>query len=65
MDTRRQTSLTVSLTVQDDEISWRFSANGTYSTKSAYIIQFVGSFADFSWADLWKAKAENKCKFLS
>jgi hypothetical protein len=46
-------------------ITWWFTANGTYSTRSAYNIQFSGSFADFSWAEIWKAKVENKCNFFS
>jgi hypothetical protein len=53
------------LTDQDDELTRKFSANGAYSAKSAYNIQIVGTFAEFGWADLWKAKTENKCKFLN
>jgi hypothetical protein len=54
----------VQLTDRPDEIRWRFTANRHYSSKSAYVIQFAGSFADHSWMDLWKAKVENKCKIL-
>jgi hypothetical protein len=46
------------------EIRWRFNTNGKYSSKSAYQVQFSGSFADFDWARLWSAKAENKCKMF-
>jgi hypothetical protein len=53
------------LTDHDDEISWKFMAKGTYSTKCAYSMQFAGTFAEFSWADLWRARTKNKCKFLS
>jgi hypothetical protein len=53
------------LSDQDDELSWKFSANGAYSAKLAYNIQFVRTFIEFGWADLWKAKTKNKCKFLS
>jgi hypothetical protein len=35
-----------------------------YSTRSAYAIQFAGTFEDFEWAQLWKSKAENKCKLF-
>jgi hypothetical protein len=50
---------------KNDEVSWKFTAKGTYSTKSAYSMQFAGTFAEFSWAYLWRAKTKNKCKFLS
>ncbi|TVU02801.1 hypothetical protein EJB05_51684, partial [Eragrostis curvula] len=52
------------LTDQRDDIVWRFTANGCYSAQSAYLIQFAGSFADHDWQRVWKAKAENKCKFF-
>jgi hypothetical protein len=26
-------------------------------------VQFIGSYADYAWSQLWKAKVENKCKF--
>ncbi|KAF8779733.1 hypothetical protein HU200_002318 [Digitaria exilis] len=54
----------VQLGEQPDDISWRFSANGTYSSSSAYRIQFVAAFPDHDWQRLWKTKAENKCKFF-
>jgi hypothetical protein len=54
-----------SLTDQEDAIQWRFTANGSYSTKSAYVIQFAGSYPEYEWNKMWTAKAENKCKFFS
>jgi hypothetical protein len=48
-----------------DKISWKFTANGSFSTSSAYRVQFIGSYADYAWSQLWKAKVENKCKFHS
>jgi hypothetical protein len=53
------------LTDQSDAIHWRFTADGNYSTKSAYDAQFAGSYPDFKWKQLWHAKVENKCKFYS
>jgi hypothetical protein len=44
---------------------WRFTSNGKYSTKSAYAIQFAGSFPDYEWSKMWKAKVGSKCKFFS
>jgi hypothetical protein len=32
---------------------------------SAYAVQFYGSFAGHNWDSVWKARAENKCKFFS
>jgi hypothetical protein len=54
----------IQLTDQEDDISWHFSPNGAYTSSSAYGIQFVGTFADFNWTGVWKAKVENKCKFF-
>jgi hypothetical protein len=52
------------LTDHADEISWWFSANGKYSTRSAYCMQFLGSYAEFDWDQVWKLKAEPKYKFF-
>jgi hypothetical protein len=54
----------VQLTDQQDSITWSISPNGSYSARSAYQIQFIGSFADFEWVELWKSKVEHKCKFF-
>jgi hypothetical protein len=43
-----------------DEIRWKWSADGSYSAKSAYNIQFVGSFCPFNSKAIWKAKVEGK-----
>jgi len=53
------------LTDNTDEISWRWSADGAYSSKSAYLAQFPGSFAAFQGNDIWKAQAEGKHKFFA
>ncbi|KAF8653130.1 hypothetical protein HU200_062574 [Digitaria exilis] len=54
----------VQLIDQPDQITWRFSACGTYSSSSAYLAQFVGTFANNDWIQLWKSKVENKCKLF-
>ena len=33
---------------QDDQILWRRTADGTYTTKSAYLAQFSGSYSDIT-----------------
>jgi hypothetical protein len=52
----------VQLTDKQDTVTWRFTTNGHYSARSAYAMQFLGSFADSEWGSLWAAKVENKCK---
>jgi hypothetical protein len=47
-----------------DEITWRFTVSGQYSARSAYAVQFLGSFADHCWDSLWVVRVENKCKFF-
>jgi hypothetical protein len=54
----------VNLTNHADDITWRFTANGAYTTRSAYAIQFAGSFADYEWEGIWRAKVEKKCKLF-
>jgi hypothetical protein len=34
------------LTAQPDAIAWKLTANGSFSTNSAYSFQFLGSHAD-------------------
>ena len=46
----------------EDSIIWKWTADGNYSTHSAYMIQFGGSHRKFQHELIWKAKAENKCK---
>jgi len=54
----------VQLTQQPDQIKWCFPADGNYSSRSAYAVQFRGSHPDFTWPRIWKLKVENKCKFF-
>jgi hypothetical protein len=53
----------VQRTDMPNKITWKFNANGRFSTSSAYRVQFIGSYADHDWSKLWQAKVENKCKF--
>ncbi|OEL19647.1 hypothetical protein BAE44_0019335, partial [Dichanthelium oligosanthes] len=52
------------LTEDEDQITWRFNANGNYSVQSAYQTQFIGSQYNEKWRQIWNAKVENKCKFF-
>jgi hypothetical protein len=49
----------------EDSIVWRWTANGEYTTKSAYSIQFEGSFSKLRIMPIWKANAEPKCRFFA
>jgi len=54
----------VQLTDGTDEIRWRWTADGIYTSKSAYLAQFNGSYSTYNGNDLWKAQAEGKHKFF-
>ena len=45
---------------QEDQITWRWTADGNYSAKSAYLAQFIGSYSDIMANSIWKAHAEGK-----
>jgi hypothetical protein len=49
----------------EDEISWRWTKDGEYTTKSAYRIQFQGQLKKLSITPIWKARAEPKCRILA
>jgi hypothetical protein len=55
----------VRLSDQPDKIVWRFTEHGNYTVRSAYSAQFLGSFADGDWTNLWKGEVENKCKLFA
>jgi len=55
----------VQLTNESDRISWRWTADGTYNAKSAYVVQFTGSYNNFSGTSIWKAETEGKHKFFA
>jgi len=60
----RQSLQQVQLDERPDQITWRFTADGNYTVKSAYNVQFIGSFPDHDWEKVWKAKVEPKCRFF-
>lgn len=55
----------IQLTNTSDTIAWRWTANGLYSSKSAYQIQFQGSYCSFNAEALWTASAEGKHKLFA
>jgi hypothetical protein len=52
-----------SFTDRPDEIHWRWTQSGEYTAKSAYAIQFAGSYSRVDNQVYWKAPMEGKHKF--
>ena len=48
-----------------DVITWKWTANGIYSAKSAYNIQLLGTQGIFDGTSVWRAHAEGKHKFFA
>lgn len=48
-----------------DVITWKWTASGTYSAKSAYNIQLLGTQGIFDGRSVWRAHAEGKHKFFA
>ncbi|KQK07973.1 hypothetical protein BRADI_2g38731v3 [Brachypodium distachyon] len=44
----------VHLSEENDSISWRWTPSGSYTTASAYRIQFAGSLPHFESRKIWK-----------
>jgi hypothetical protein len=49
----------------EDTISWRWTADGQYSTSSAYKIQFSSNYSKMNLCPIWKANVEPKCRFFA
>jgi hypothetical protein len=49
----------------EDDIVWHWTADGEYTLKSAYQIQFEGTFCKLKMMPIWKTKAEPKCRFFA
>lgn len=56
---------TVTLTEQNDQITWRWTPNGRYTVASAYRCQFFGKMTYIPAAKIWKAHVEPKCQFFA
>jgi hypothetical protein len=46
-------------------ITWRWTADGQYSTRSTYHIQFKGFYIKYNSNLIWKAHTENTCKLFT
>jgi hypothetical protein len=49
----------------EDDISWRLTENGCYTSKSAYEVQFLGSTMSPLYKSVWKVWAPPKIKFFA
>jgi hypothetical protein len=56
---------TVTLNDQEDTIVWKWTANGQYTSKSAYQAQLLGSYCTFNSKAVWAAKVEDKHRFFA
>lgn len=55
----------VQLNDQEDRLMWRWAADGCYTAKSAYEVQFRGTFCNFNCKAIWKARTEGKHHFFA
>ncbi|KAF8678989.1 hypothetical protein HU200_046153 [Digitaria exilis] len=55
----------VQLNDQENTIVWKWTANGCNSAKSAYMIQFKGTYCSFDSKAIWGAMAEGKHRIFS
>lgn len=49
----------------EDTIIWKLTANGVYTTKLAYRLQFIGATRSTFNETIWKCWAPPKCKFFA
>jgi hypothetical protein len=47
-----------------NQLVWRWSASGQYSSSTAYQSMFIGQLALLGAKELWKVKAPGKCLFF-
>jgi hypothetical protein len=48
----------------EDRLEWRWSLDGSYSSRSAYAALMLGQSAMLGTKELWKTRAPNKCRFF-
>jgi hypothetical protein len=57
--------LTVQLLDEPDSIVWKWTPHGFYTTKSAYLAKFNGSYCTFNTTAIWRAQAEGKHRLFA
>jgi hypothetical protein len=48
----------------EDDISWKLTPNGQYTTKSAYELHFIGSTISPMYKTIWKSMGTTKGEFF-
>lgn len=48
----------------EDHITWKFTDDGSYSTRSAYLLQFEGMIKSHLYNSVWRGWAPAKCKIF-
>lgn len=59
-----ESNTTLSQGVQDS-IQWKWTPTGSYTAKSTYQMQFLGSIPSLSATAVWKCWAPSKCNFFA
>jgi hypothetical protein len=54
----------IQLTDKPDFITWKLSANGTYSSTMAYLAQFDATLTSYMIPTVWANWTPPKCKFF-
>jgi hypothetical protein len=47
-----------------DTFRWKLTQSGDYSSKSAYLVFFMGSIRYDPWKKIWKSRAPLRCRFF-
>lgn len=55
----------VELNDEEDSITWKWTASGSYTCKSAYLVQHQGSHSPFKATPIWRPNAEGKQKIYA
>jgi len=55
----------IQLTNSPDQIFWKWTANGVYTAKSAYLARLKGTYCSFDADAIWHAHAEGKHRFFA
>nr|TKW07472.1 hypothetical protein SEVIR_7G309500v2 [Setaria viridis] len=53
----------VHLSDQEDTIKWKWTADGSYTSRSTYIARLNGTYSTFDGEAVWQAHAEGKHNF--
>ncbi|KAJ1262159.1 hypothetical protein BS78_09G086300 [Paspalum vaginatum] len=49
----------------EDAITWKWTSKGVSSSRSAYRVQFIGSYGGYNFGRIWRAIAEPKCNIFA